>query len=73
MSVKVSLESETSKYEGFSVIRLVSPYTNETNVVKLYPHEGCAGGGRYFTLQRPWSDDTYCLGCDYQNRYSIGD
>jgi len=73
MAITVSLESETSAYEGFSIIRLVSPYSNSTQIVKLYPHEGCANGGRLFTLQEAWSDDTYCLACNYSNRYSIGD
>ena len=70
--VKVSLESETSAYEGFSIIRLVSPYSNFTQIVKLYPHQNCPNGGRMFTLQEAWSDDTYCLGCDYSKSYSIG-
>lgn len=73
MAVKVSLEAGPSGHAGFSIIRLVSPYTDEKHIVKLYEHEGCAGSGRYFTLQKPWSDDTYCLGCDYQNSSSIGD
>jgi hypothetical protein len=73
MSVKVSLESEASGHAGFSIIRLVSPYTDEKHIVKLYEHRDCPNGGELFTLQKPWSDDTYCLGCDYQNRYSIGD
>lgn len=71
--ITVSLESETSQYDGFSVIRLVSPYSNRTEIVKLYTHQNCPNNGRLFTLQESWSDDTYCLGCDYSNRYSIGD
>lgn len=73
MAVTVLLESETSAYEGWSVVRLVSPYSNRIETVKLYPHKSCPNDGRLFTLQEAWSNDTYCLDCDYSNRYSIGD